>query len=150
MQAFAQQRTQLEILKADIRRAKEIQAGIPRAKADCERFENSLVQGAQGYSSITSEISDFSHHVGVSIENLNFRSAEITGRGITELEIDATVTGSYRSVVRFINALQRSNNLYVVQRLALASGQGSGESSGTLRVSLHIKSYVKSAVRRSS
>src|SRR5437870_8730703 len=52
---LAGQKTQIKLLKADIKRALAIQRSIPQTKADCERFENSLYASSAGYSAVTDE-----------------------------------------------------------------------------------------------
>jgi len=142
-QELIEQRAQLKILKADVKRARDIQADMPSIKADCERFEKSLVQSSQGYSAISAELTDQARQTDVILDSVGFKPKQLAGHGITEVEVEATVTGEYRSVVRFLNALQRSNNYYVLQGLSLASGQPSRGATGNLRVALHVKSYFK-------
>lgn len=144
-QELVEQRARLKILKADVKRARDIQADMPSIKADCERFEKSLVQSSQGYSAISAELTDQARQTDVSLDSVGFKPKQLAGRGITEVEVEATVTGEYRGVVRFLNGLQRSNNYYVLQSLSLASGQPSRGAAGNLRVALHMKSYFKNA-----
>jgi type IV pilus assembly protein PilO len=142
---LAEQRAHLKILKADVKRARDIQSDIPKIKADCDRFETSLVQSSQGYSAISAELTDQAKHAGVLLDSVGFKPKPLARRGITEVEVDATITGEYRSVVRFLNGLQRSDNYYVLQSLSLASGQNSHGPVGSLRVALHMKSYFRNA-----
>ena len=60
-----------------------------------------------------------------------------------QMELDATVNGDYKGVVRFLNGLQRSKNHYAIDGLALASEPTGLESHGALRVALHIRSYFR-------
>ncbi len=142
---LAAQKAEAKLLKADIQRALAIQKGMPQTKADCERFENSLLSSNTGYSALTDEMSEVAKHSGLQIASLGFHHKELPGRNIVELELDATVNGNYKSVVQFLNGLQRSKNHYVVDSLTLASEPGSRDASGTLRVALQLKSYFKNA-----
>ena len=64
-------------------------------------------------------------------------------RNLTEVELEASVTGDYSSIVKFMNGLQRSRNSYAVESLALqAEGQNSPNG---LRVGLHMKTYFRTA-----
>lgn len=142
---LAAQKAEAKLLKADIQRALAIQKGMPQTKADCERFENSLLSSNTGYSAVTAEISEVAKLSGLQIASLGFHPKELPERNMVELELDATVSGNYKSVVQFLNGLQRSKNHYVVDSLTLASEPGSRDPSGTLRVALHVKSYFKNA-----
>jgi hypothetical protein len=69
----------------------------------------------------------------------------VKGHNLTELEIDAQVTGDYRNVVRFLNGLQRSTNFYAVEGLSARSEAKETAARGALRVEIHIKTYVRAA-----
>ena len=59
--------------------------------------------------------------------------------------MDATVTGDYVSVVRFLNSLQRSENLYEVDGLSLTEDSQNHTANGPIRVVVHMKTYFRSA-----
>ncbi len=143
-QEIAEQTTQLKLLKADVGRATAIQSDMPKIKADCVRFEESLPAAGGGYSVISSELSQLGRDAGLQISTLGFRAKEMDGRGVTEIAVDATVTGDYKSVVRFLNGMQRSINYYVVENLTLGTdGAGATGGQGAVKVALHMKSYFK-------
>jgi type IV pilus assembly protein PilO len=144
-QELAAQTRQLELLKADIKRAQDIRQKIPAIQKDCEQFEQSFIPGSTGYSAVTAELGSIANKAGIQIEGRNFHQREIAGRGLNEVTLEVTISGEYASVVRFLNGLQRSQNVYAVDSLALASGdQGQGVA-GALRVSLHMKTYFRTA-----
>ena len=144
-QELAAQAAQLKLLRADVERAREIQKNFPNSKADCVRFENSLPPSSSGYSGISADLEEVSHQAGLQIATLTFHSTEVAGRGMTELSMDASVSGNYQSVVRFLNGLQRSQIHYVVDELKLASERNGTENLGDIRVDLHLRSYFKAA-----
>lgn len=144
-QEIAKQTALLKLLGADVKRAREIQQAMPTTKADCERFESSLPPAGSGYSVISAELEDVGRKAGLQIASLSFHPKELAGNGITEVTLDASVSGSYKNVVEFLNGLQRSKNHYIVDDLSLANdsrGQGGGSD---IRVDLHLKSYFKAA-----
>lgn len=142
---LAAQKTQMKLLKADINRALAIQQSIPQTKADCERFENSLYPSSGGYAAVTDELTEIEKHSGLQIASLGFHPKELPGRNLVELGLDVTVNGDYKSVVRFLNGLQRSKGLYIIDDLALASEPTAQNVPGQLRVALHLRSYFKNA-----
>lgn len=143
---LAAQKAQMKLLKADIRRALAIQQSIPQTKADCERFENSLYASSAGYSAVTDELTEVAKRAGLQVASVGFHPKELPSRNMVELELDATVNGDYKAVVRFLNGLQRSKSPYIIDTLTLASEPTAGQAvSGALRVVLHLKSYFKNA-----
>jgi Tfp pilus assembly protein PilO len=132
-----------DLLKADIKRARDIRQGIPGTQKDCERFEHSLFPENTGYSSVSSELNTVANKAGLQMEGFNFRAVDVKGRPLIEVGIDATVEGTYVNVVHFLNGLQRSENMYSVNSLTLTSNtQGQGPR-GVVRVVLHMKTYFR-------
>src|ERR1700682_636639 len=60
-QQLAEQTAPFKLLKADVERAQAIQRDMPKTKADCDRFEDSLPSGSSGYSAISGEIAELGH-----------------------------------------------------------------------------------------
>ena len=144
-QEFTLEMKQHDVLKADIKRAQDIRDKIPAIQKDCEQFEKSLFPASSGYSAVTAELDGIAKKTGIQIENRAFRSTEIASRNMTEVIIDATVNGEYKSVIQFLNSVQRSANLYAVDALALATESANQGNSGALKVSLHLKTYFRTA-----
>jgi len=135
--------TKQHILKADIKRAQDIRENIPAIQKDCDHFEQSLFPAGSGYSSVRSELGATAKKNGIQLEDLSFRETKIASRGMTEVAIDATVSGDYASVIGFLNGLQRSSNLYEVDSLTLASENANQASANVIKVALHVKTYFR-------
>src|SRR6267143_5079221 len=134
-----QEITQQDLLRADIRRAQAIRDSIPAIQKDCDRFEQSLFPASSGYSAVRSELGAIARKSGSRLADLSFKPTDIANRGMTEVVIDATVDGDYKSVIGFLNALQRSNNHYVVDALTLASDNSNQTHAYVLKVVLQLK-----------
>ena len=141
---FAQETKQHDLLKADIKRAQDIRDKIPAIQKDCDKFELSLFPAKSGYSSVTSELGGIAKKSGIQLEGLAFRPTEIANRGTTEVLIEATVSGGYKSVIQFLNGVQRSTN-YAVDTLTLATENTNQGPAGAIKVSVHLKTYFRTA-----
>jgi hypothetical protein len=144
-QQLAQERTQLELLRADIRRAQNIREKMPSTQVDCDKFEHGLRTPSNGYSAITAEMGVVASKASLRIDDLTFKQKPIPNRGMEVVDMDATVTGDYVSVVRFLNSLQRSENLYEVDGLSLTEDSQNHTANGPIRVVVHMKTYFRSA-----
>ena len=144
-QQLAVETKQHDLLKADIKRAQDIRDNIPAIQKDCDHFEQSLFPASAGYSAVRSELGAIARKSGIQLEDLSFKQTEISNRGMTEVAIDATVSGDYKSVIGFLNGLQRSVNLYEVDALTLASENANQASANIIKVALHLKSYFRTA-----
>ena len=144
-QQLAVETKQHDLLKADIKRAQAIRDNIPAIQKDCDRFEQSLFPASSGYSAVRSELGSIARKSGIQLEDLSFKRTEIANRGMTEVAVDATVTGDYKSVIGFLNGLQRSASLYAVDALTLASEKANQGSASAIKVALHLKTYFRTA-----
>jgi len=142
---FAAQAKLHSLLKKSIDNAQKIRDNIPAIQKDCDHFEQSLSPASSGYSAVRSELGAIARKSGIQLEDLSFKQTEIANRGMTEVAIDATVNGNYKSVIGFLNGLQRSANLYEVDALTLASENANQASANIIKVALHLKSYFRTA-----
>jgi hypothetical protein len=142
---LATQDALVKLLRADVKRAKDIEVAFPKTKQDCELFENSLPPAGTGYSVISEELQDLSKNAGLQITTLSFHPKDVTTHGVKEVSLDASIGGDYKSVVRFLNELQHSKNHYVVDDLTLANDRGVAGAQD-VRVNLHMRSYFRAIV----
>jgi hypothetical protein len=134
-----------DLMRADIKRAQAIRDNIPAIQKDCDRFEQSLFPASSGYSAIRSELGAIARKSGTRLADLSFKPTDVPSRGMTEVVIDATVDGDYKSVIGFLNGLQRSNSLYAVDSLTLATDSTNQTSGNVIKVALHVKTYFRTA-----
>jgi type IV pilus assembly protein PilO len=142
-QQFAQEQLQLKLLRGNIERAQKIRNDMPNIQKDCDKFERSLPPAGSGYSYVTSELGGVARKTGIHLESLAFKETKIASRRMNEVAVDATVSGDYKSVIGFLNSLQRSSSLYAVDSLTLATDNGSQGSGGIIKVALHLRTYFR-------
>lgn len=132
---------QEKTLDADIKRAKMIRENVPKNLREFDEFVKSFPAKTAGYSDLLGGLGNLAKKAGLQTENVAFKEQDISGRGLTEVDVTATVNGDYPSVVRFINGLQRSEKFYILDDLTLATAAQSP--TGPLRVNLHLKTYFR-------
>ena len=141
-QELATLQRNISVVKADIDRARQIQQEMPAVQTDCDQFERSLFPGGSGYSSVNAELSQIAAKAGLRLAGRNFQRSPVKGRNLGEVRITTSVTGNYRSIVNFLNGLQRSPNMYAIESLSAHSDQNQG-AAGLLQVGLNIKTYFR-------
>ena len=134
-----------DLLRKDILRAQEIRGRIPAIQKDCDAFERSLFPESTGYSMVSAELGALAAKSGLRLDSRSFNHKAVKGRDLTELAINAQVTGDYHGVVRFLNGLQRSTNFYAVEGLSAHSSGPVQGARGVLQVTVHIKTYFRAA-----
>jgi uncharacterized membrane protein len=141
-QLSAEQR-KLEVLRADIRRAEEIKEKMPATQQDCDKFEQSLRAANSGYSGISAEIGAIAGKAALQMESITFKQKAVPTRNLESVDVDATVNGDYANVVKFLNGLQRSENVYEVEGLSLVSDAEKSGGNGPVRVIVHMRTYFR-------
>jgi Tfp pilus assembly protein PilO len=144
-QEYARQMKQLDLFRADIKRAQEIKQNVPAIVKEWDRFEQSFPPAGVGYSTVSSELGKVARKAGVHIESVGFKPKEISNRGLTEIAVDVDVSGDYAAVVRFVNGLQRSDRLYALDSLALANQAVNQGPANEIKVVMHLKTYFRTS-----
>lgn len=142
-QALTAQARQLALVKADVKRATEIREKTPDVLKALDQFEGSLLPASKGYSIVTQELDEFAKDARVLKDDVTFHEKDVTGRDLTELEMQVSINGDYNGIIKFLNKLQRSKSVYIIDGLQVApqnTGQGPV---GALKVSLHLRTYFR-------
>ena len=134
---------QLKLLQKNIEEVQKIKEAMPTTQKECEKFEQSLLPSSTGYYSLSSELGGIAKKSGVQLEALSFRPTAIPERGMTEMVIESTINGDYRSVMQFLNGLQRSANIYEVESLSLATDKSNQGPANLMKLELHLKTYFR-------
>lgn len=140
------ERMQLKLWRGDIERARGIEQSMPATQQDCDKFEKSLLPSSTGYSAVTAELGAIAQKTGLQFSSTNFHQKDIASRKLTEVDLEVSISGSYASVVKFLNALQRSENVYVVDGLALSSENQAQGAPSLLRLTLRMRTYFRTMV----
>jgi hypothetical protein len=133
----------LDLLRADIRRAEEIKEKMPDTRKDCDKFEQSLRPSTTGYSAISTEIGAIASKSALQVDDLSFKQKAVPTRNLEAVDMDATVNGDYASLVKFLNGLQRSENVYEVEGLSVATDAQKTGGNGPVRVVVHMRTYFR-------
>jgi len=75
---------------------------------------------------------------GVTIEDAKYKAEDIELGKLQPVEVDANLSGTYVSLARFINALERDDMLFVISNITLA-----GEEKGPIKLQMKVETYLK-------
>ena len=100
------------------------------------------------YSEISATLAKAANESHVQLTNITYTPMKPTAneakilvdRSLTELNLSLDMTGNYDAEIRFINALERSKLLLVLESVNLAESQG-----GFIRLSLRMQTYLRAA-----
>jgi Tfp pilus assembly protein PilO len=75
---------------------------------------------------------------GVTIEQAKYRQRDAEVGRLQPVEIDADLSGTYVSLARFINALERDDMLFIMSSITLG-----GEQTGPIKLQMKLETYLK-------
>lgn len=128
--------------RADVATLEAIQSHLKNASgAESIRFEKHLWDAGDGFSSLIQFFTDAASRTGVQKGRTVFKSPSQAEAGLLEVKIDLPLEGTYTDVVRFINALERSDHLLIIETIALQTGQ---DNPALLKLNLALLTYLKS------
>jgi hypothetical protein len=101
------------------------------------RFYDGRVPGAD--SAILAELGALEQKANVRLSRVQTSFAPAL-RDVTEVRMDASVSGDYTSVMRFINSVERDKMFFVIDGLTLTGQQG-----GLVNLRLKVTTYLRGA-----
>lgn len=91
------------------------------------------------YSSIASTLGDLEVKSGVRLTRVLYAQGARDG-DLTEISMDAGVSGAYPQIMRFVNGLERSQTFFVVRAMTLTGQQG-----GMVNLRLRLSTWLRAA-----
>jgi hypothetical protein len=133
---------QLELRQTELRtvqlQAKPLQ-NLPRRVADSTKGANNFYEGRVpgADSAILAELGTLQQKSNVRLSRVQTAFAPAL-RDVTEVRMDASVSGDYTSVMKFINSLERDKMFFVINGLTLSGQQG-----GLVNLRLKVTTYLR-------
>ena len=93
------------------------------------------------YSEVAGELGTLAKRQNVKLSRVQYAEAPVLTGGagaLTEVRMDASLTGDYRPLVLFINGLERDRMFFMIRAVALT-----GQQSGAVGVRLRITTYLR-------
>jgi type IV pilus assembly protein PilO len=89
-------------------------------------------------SEVLTEIGRLKDANGVTIEQGKYKELDEAQGNVRPMEIEATLGGSYTSLAKFINAVERDQMFFVINGIALG-----GEAQGPVKLTVKLDAYLK-------
>ena len=91
------------------------------------------------YSSIASRVGDLQVKSGVRLSRVQYTQGP-AGSDLTEISMDAGISGAYPEIMRFVNSLERDQTFFVIRAMALTGQQG-----GLVNLRLRVSTWLRPA-----
>jgi hypothetical protein len=91
-------------------------------------------------SQVAAELGALTQHADVRLSNVQYSYAPVLSGGyaLTEMRMDAAVSGDYRPIVEFINGLERDKMFFLVNGINLT-----GQQTGTVNLRIRLTTYLR-------
>jgi type IV pilus assembly protein PilO len=128
---------QVELKAMDLQTAplRGLEKRVGLSRAQIESFYQKRIP--PNYSSISNRIGELEVKSGVRLSRLQYSQGQ-PGADLTEISLDAGISGAYPDIMRFINSLERDQTFFVIRAMQLAGQQG-GQVNLRLRVSTWLR-----------
>jgi len=91
------------------------------------------------YSSIDARIVELQVASGVRLTRVQYTQGA-AGPGLTEISMDASISGDYPAIMRFVNSLERDQMFFIIRAMALTGQQG-----GLVNLRLRVSTWLRPA-----
>jgi hypothetical protein len=132
-------RKQIELKALDLQTAplRGLDKRVEESRAQVAAFYSKRIP--PNYSSIASRIGDLQVDSGVRLSRVQYSQGP-AGSDLTEISMDAGISGTYPQIMRFLNSLERDRTFFVIRAMALTGQQG-----GMVNVRLRVSTWLRPA-----
>jgi Tfp pilus assembly protein PilO len=136
--ALSQQRTLLTTARLQAQPLRGLDSKITASNQDADTFYAERLPYA--YSQVLSELGRLTQKSNVRLANVQYAQTPVlsAGNALTELHMDASVSGDYRPIVEFINGLERDRKFFLVNGINL-----SGQQTGMVNLRIRLTTYLR-------
>lgn len=116
-----------------------LDAKLTKATADADQFYSERLPSAD--SEVIAELGTLAKKQGVNLTRVQYAPSPVmTGSAgeLTQLRMDASASGDYRSLMLFINGLERDKMFFLIRGVTLTGEQG-----GTVGLRLGLVTYLR-------
>ena len=125
---------------AEAARLRRVRDQLPQLRPQLEKFtaERFLAERT-GFSRLAAELEETANRVGVHVGRVAYQSQGEKARPeLLRVEINTSVEGGYPSLLRYLEELERSPQLYLINELNVVGAEG-----GTVRVEMRLATYFR-------
>jgi len=130
---------QLQLRALDIKTAplRGLDQRVDASRAEMAAFMQKRI--SPDYSSISDRMVSLGVASGVRLTRLEY-SQGAPGSDLTEIQMDAGITGQYPQIMRFVNSLERDNIFFLIRAMSLTGQQG-----GLVSLRLQLSTWLRPA-----
>ena len=128
---------QVELKALDLKTAplRGLDKRVEESRAQIKTFYSKRIP--PNYSTIAERVGELEVKSGVRLSRLQYTQGP-AGTDLTEISMDAGISGAYPEIMRFVNGLERDQNVFVIRTMALTGQQG-----GLVNLRLRVSTWLR-------
>jgi len=135
-QELTQLRTELQLKTLQVTPLKDLDKKVITANRQIVDFYKNRFPAQD--SQIPTQFGKLAVANGVTIEQAKYKVDDDEIGGLRPVELEANLAGSYVSLAKFINALERDDMFFIISSITLA-----GEQKGPIKLQMKLETYLK-------
>lgn len=135
--ALASKQVQLKALEMQTAPLRGLDKRVDTTRAQIKEFYDQRIPAS--YSQIATQIGDLEVKSGVRLTRVQYAQRP-PGNNLTEIVLDAGVSGQYPQIMRFINSIERDKTFFVIRGMGLTGQQG-----GLVNLRLQLSTWLRPA-----
>jgi Tfp pilus assembly protein PilO len=133
--ALASKQVQLKALEKGIAPLRGLEKRVDDSRAQMRAFYSKRIP--PNYSSIATRIGALAMKGPVRLTRVQYTQGA-PGIDLTEISLDATITGEYQQIMRFMNGMERDQTFFVIRGMQLTGQQG-----GLVSLRLKVSTWLR-------
>jgi Tfp pilus assembly protein PilO len=135
--ALAAKQVQLKARDLETAPLRGLEKRVEDSRAQMQAFYSKRIP--PNYSSIATRIGELALKGPVRLTRVQYTQGA-PGSCLTEITMDAGITGDYQQIMRFVNSLERDQTFFVIRGMALTGQQG-----GLVNLRLRVSTWLRPA-----
>ncbi|HUX44477.1 MAG TPA: hypothetical protein VMV57_06975 [Terracidiphilus sp.] len=136
-EALQTKRMELKTLTLQTAPLRGLDGRVATTREQIRAFEDKRIPA--DYSSIATRIGELQVRSGVRLSRVLY-SQGAPGNQLTEISMDAGISGQYPQIMRFVNGLERDPMFFVIRAMSLTGQQG-----GVVNLRLRVSTWLRPA-----
>ncbi len=137
VEALAGKQVRLKALNLQTAPLRGLDQRVAESRTQMQEFYDKRIPA--NYSSIATTIGDLEVKSGVRLTRVLYAQGARDG-DLTEISMDAGVSGAYPQIMHFVNGLERSQTFFVIRAMTLTGQQG-----GMVNLRLRFSTWLRAA-----
>ena len=132
---LAGKQVELKALELQTAPLRGLDQRVDKSREQMQAFDQKRIPA--NYSLISSRIGDLEVASGVRLSRVQYTQGK-PDSGLTEISMDAGISGDYPSIMRFVNSIERDQTFFIIRAMTLT-----GQQSGQVNLRMQLSTWLR-------